>query len=47
MAWNPLGTHLAIGHSGNTLVDNWAATVIAKDGKKHGNMKLRSDRHNK
>eukprot|EP00903_Cladosiphon_okamuranus_P013843 g12882.t1 len=47
MAWNPLGTHLAIGHSGSILVDNWAATVIAKDGKKHADMKLRSDRHNK
>lgn len=47
MAWNPSGTHLAIGHSGSTLVDNWAATIVSKDGRKHGDMKLRSDRHSK
>ncbi|CAN0258792.1 unnamed protein product [Ectocarpus sp. 12 AP-2014] len=47
MAWNPSGTHLAIGHSGSTLVNNWAATIIAKDGRRKSDMKLRSDRHNK
>ncbi|CBN75340.1 hypothetical protein Esi_0078_0083 [Ectocarpus siliculosus] len=47
MAWNPSGTHLAIGHSGSTLVNNWAATIIAKDGRRKSDMKLRSDRHHK
>lgn len=46
MAWNPSGTHLAIGHSPGVLVNNWAATVVAKDGRK-GDMQLRSDRHSK
>eukprot|EP00904_Undaria_pinnatifida_P012970 jgi/Undpi1/8803/HiC_scaffold_25.g11265.m1 len=47
MAWNPSGTHLAIGHTGTTLDNNWAATIIGVNRRTHPGMKLRSDRHNK
>lgn len=43
MAWNPSGTHLAIGHTGYTLVDNWAATIVGRQGL--NTFKLRSLKH--
>lgn len=45
MAWNPSGTCLAIGHSGPILMDNWAATIIHKEGLRR--TKLRSLKHTK
>lgn len=48
MAWNPSGTHLAIGYTGATMEENWAATIVARDGFGEGTRRrLRCLKHTK
>lgn len=46
VAWNPAGTHLAIGHAGTGFPNHWAATIVGRD-ESYSGIKLRSDKHTK